>query len=317
VLNFVQSHDLAVISGSDPRPIDIYGVEPWQRDVIAAAMMRRSTIVSFLARLPEKELRSLHERFGGFLSQESIDLLSQLAAATDGTLLARKSLTGIAQLVGASDPLDIERLAEDCEAYLAERYAEEVLAQHRDTPALPQELFLSLLGYEQPRPRLRAGLFELWLRAEPKPKGGRLWLGSMDDELPVLHWLLRERAAEVFQDLIGTHRRALKEFVSWLLDKARPYAEYFTGGYKFTSFVVYTYGRPRFAAWAKLAKEVEDAATNLGIAILEGVRLPAMPHLEEPTRSFSTTSPVLMSPRRVKRFAELFGQDPGGRSSDS
>jgi hypothetical protein len=49
-----------------------------------------------------------------------------------------------------------------------------------------------------------------------------------------------------------------------------------------------------------------------------GVRLPAMPHLEEPTRSFSTTSPVLMSPRRLKRFAEqLFGQDPGGQSSDS
>jgi hypothetical protein len=180
------------------------------------------------------------------------------------------------------------------------------------------ELFLSLLGYEQPRPRLRAGLFELWLRAEPKPKGGIIWLGSMDDEFPVLHWLLRGQAAEVFQDLIGTHHTALEEFVSWFLHKARPYAEYFTGTYKFSSFVVYTYGRPRFAAWAKLAKEVEDAATNLGIAIPAGVRLPAMPHLEEPTRSFSTTSPLLMSPRRVKRFAEqLFGQDPGGRSSDS
>jgi hypothetical protein len=69
---------------------------------------------------------------------------------------------------------------------LLNRYAEQVLAQYRDTPAPPPKLFLSLLGYEQPCLRLRAGLFELWLRAKPKPKGGHLWLGNMDDELPVV-----------------------------------------------------------------------------------------------------------------------------------
>jgi hypothetical protein len=36
----------------------------------------------------------------------------------------------------------------------------------------------------------------------------------MDDELPVLHWLFREKAATVFQDLIGTHANELQEFVS-------------------------------------------------------------------------------------------------------
>ena len=178
VLKFVQSHDLTAISGSDRQPIDIYGVRPWQRDIIAAAMMRLSAIIPFLARLPESELRLLHERLGGFLSRTSIHLLSRLAAVTGGPLLARESLTGIAQLVGSSDPLDAARLAEDCAAYRADRNAEQVLAQHRDTPAPPPELFLSLLGYQQPCPRLRTGLFELWLRAKPKPAGGCLWCGS-------------------------------------------------------------------------------------------------------------------------------------------
>jgi hypothetical protein len=244
VLQFVQSHDLAAISGSDPEPIDIYGVRPWQRDIIAAAMMRLSGIVAFLARLPENELRSLHERLGGFLSEGSIHLLSRLAAVASGPLLVRKSLTEIAQLVGSPDPLDLARLAEDCQAYRADEYAENVLAQHRDMPEPPPELFLSLLDYKQPCPRLRAGLFELWLRSKPKPTGGRLLCGSMDDELPVLHWLLREQAAEVFQGLVGTHHEALEEFVSWFLGKARPYTGYFTGGYKFGSFNMYAFGPP-------------------------------------------------------------------------
>jgi hypothetical protein len=46
-------------------------------------------------------------------------------------------------------------------------------------------------------------------------------------------------------------------FVSWFLDEARRYGA--TG-----SFVVYAYGRPRNAAWARLAQEVQDAATSLG-----------------------------------------------------
>jgi hypothetical protein len=37
------------------------------------------------------------------------------------------------------------------------------------------------------------------------------------------------------------------------------------GGYKFGSFTVNAHGRPRYAAWARLAQEVQDAATGLGI----------------------------------------------------
>lgn len=102
----------------------------------------------------------------------------------------------------------------------------------------------------------------------------------MDDELPVLHWLLRERAAEVFQHLVGTHRKAIEEFVSWFLGKSHPYAKYFTGRYNYTSSTVYTYGRPRFAAWAMLGKEVQDAATSLEIPFPEALRFPAMPDLK-------------------------------------
>jgi hypothetical protein len=253
---------------------------------IAAAMMRLTAIVPFLARLSENELQSLHERLGcGFLSQKSMHSLSQLAAVTGGPLLARKSLTEIAQLVGSSDPMDATRLAEDCEAYRADRHVEQVLARYRDTPAPPPELFLSLLDYKQPCSWLRAGLFELWLRAEPKPKGGRLLCGSMDDELPVLDWLLREQAAVVFQGLVGAHHKELEEFVSWFLAKARPYTGYFTGGYKFGSFNMYVFGRPRYAAWSRLAQEVQGAATSLGIPFPESVRLPTMPDLEKPTQA--------------------------------
>ena len=230
---------------------------------------------------------------------------------------AKRGKNGIRQSEGSSDPLDLERLADDCQAYRAERHAEQVLAQHRDTPAPPPELFLSLLGYEQPCPRLRVGLFELWLRAKPKPKGGHLWLGNMDDELPVLHWLLREQAAEIFQGLVGTHRKAIEEFVSWFLGKARPYTQYFTGGYNF-SFITYAYGRPRFAAWAKLGKEVQDAATSLGIPLPEASGLPAMPDLEIPTRWSLVTSSTGISHRHLKRMAEQLAVcEPEKRDSDS
>jgi hypothetical protein len=284
VLKFVQSHDLAAISDRDPEPINIYGVRPWQRDIIAAAMMRFSTIVPFLARLPEKELRSLHERLGGFLSENSIHLLSRLAAVTGDPLLSGKALTEIAQMVGSSDPLDVAKLAEDCEAYRADQNAEKVLARYRDTPAPPPTLFQFDYRRRPPSLRLSAGLFELWLRTEPKPKGGILYCGSIDNELPVLYWLLRDQAAQVFQGLVGTHGKAIEEFVSWFLDKAHLYAKYFTGRYNYTSSTVYTYGRPRFAAWAALGKEVQDAARSLGIPFPKSLRFPAMPELRNPRR---------------------------------
>jgi hypothetical protein len=104
VLKFVQLHDLVTVSGSDPQPIDIYGVEPWQRDVIVAAMLRLSTIVPLLSSLSDHELSSLHDRLGGFQSDESIDLLSRLAAVAQGPSLARKSLADIAQAGGFARP---------------------------------------------------------------------------------------------------------------------------------------------------------------------------------------------------------------------
>ena len=232
-------------------------------------------------------------------------------------MLARKSLTEIAQLVGSSDPLDVAGLAEDCAAHQADWHAEQALAKHRDTPEPPPELFLSLLDYKQPCSRLRAGLFELWLRAEPKPKGGRLLCGSMNDELPVLHWLLREQAAELFHGLVGTHHQELRDFVSWFLDKARPYTSYFTGGYKFGSFNMYAFGRPRYAAWARLAQEVQDAATSLGIPFPESLRLPAMPDLEKPTQAISMVCPVRLSRRHLKQIQDQLGRDsekPSGNS---
>ena len=110
VLQFVRSHDLADLSGVLLDEVVILGVQPWQRDVITAAMLRLSAIVPFLSRLSGKELKSLHERLAGFLPEESLRLLNRLAAATRP--LGRWSLANIARLVGSSDPMDAGRLAE-------------------------------------------------------------------------------------------------------------------------------------------------------------------------------------------------------------
>jgi hypothetical protein len=169
-----------------------------------------------------------------------------------------------------------------------------------------------------PQPRVRAGLFELWLRTEPRPKVGAISGMNMDSELPVLHWLLRKQVAHVFENLNGAHYNELQEFVSWFLDKARAYTEYFTGGYKFGSFNVYAHGRPRYAAWARMAQEVQAAAEGLGIPFPEELRLPAMPALEEPTRAFLVTSSTGIFHRHLKRMAEqLSVREPGKRDSES
>jgi hypothetical protein len=274
VLQFVRSPDLVDLSGIPLEEVMILGVQPWQRDVITAAMLRLNAMVPFLSRLSDKELKSLHDRLGGFLSEESLRLLNWLADTTGPFGLS--SLANIAQLVGSPDPMDAARLAEDCAVYQADQHAIRVLEQYRDAPA-PPRAFLSLLDSRRPwSPQTRAGLFELWLRAEPKPKGGGISGMLMDDELPVLHWLLREQVAEVFQVLAENHHDQLREFVCWFLEKARRYTEYFSGAYRYSSSIVYNFGRPRFAAWLQLAQEIQAAAMSLGISIPEDVRLPAM-----------------------------------------
>jgi hypothetical protein len=284
VLEFVRAHDLANVSGIPLHEIAIHGVQPWQQDVIAAAMLRLSTIIPFLSRLSDRELQSLHNRLGGFLSEESLRLLNGLAATTSS--LGRRSLASIAQIVGSPDPMDAGRLAEDCAAYLADRHAEGVLEQYRDAPA-PTKAFLSLLHRHRPRsPQTRAGLFELWLRAEPKAKGGGISGMLMDDELPILHWLLRDQVAEVFQAIAESHNDQLREFVCWFLGKARHDTEFFSGNYRYSSSIVHNFGRPRFAAWVRLAQEVQAAAVSLGISIPEDVRLPAMWACELSTWTF-------------------------------
>ena len=108
------------------------------------------------------------------------------------------------------------------------------------------------------------GYFELWLRAEPKPKGGRLSCGSMDDELPVLHWLLREQAAEVFQGLVGTHlKRYTSSFPGFLAKRARTPDISREAISSLLSTCTPSVAPDSRAG--RLAQEVQDAATSLGI----------------------------------------------------
>jgi hypothetical protein len=87
VLEFIESYDLADLSGGACRQFDIYGVEPWEKDVITAAMLQLSTIVDFLSSLPDSESKSLYAQLGSFLSDESRHRLEQLAATPRNLLV--------------------------------------------------------------------------------------------------------------------------------------------------------------------------------------------------------------------------------------
>jgi hypothetical protein len=89
----------------------------------------------------------------------------------------------------------------------------------------------------------------------------------------------------------------LQQFVIWLLGKARHYAEYFTSSYRFTSFVVYAYGRPRFEVCARLASEVDNAAIDLGINVPDDARLTGMPNI-----GHAGFAVQFASMRRAKKF---------------
>jgi len=110
--------------------------------------------------------------------------------------------------------------------------------------------------------------------------------------------------AEIFQSLAANHHDQLQKFVHWFLKKARPYTQYFAEKDQSHSFVFWAYGRPRFAAWARLAREVEAVAVSLGMPIPKELRLSAMPRLDDPTRAFSIESPVRISGRRLKQIQD-------------
>ena len=181
--------------------------------------------------------------------------------------------------------MNIEQLSRDCAVYLTDRNAEALLAHYQGVEAPTEEVFLMLL--DSMRPSLlqaRAGLFELWLRAEPKPRGGRLLGMHRRDELPLLHWLLREQVAEVFGILAQKHHDELQKFVVWFLDKAREHTRYFGGKVRHSPSTAFNYSRSWHTAWALLAKEVQAGARSLGISFPRRLRVPAMPTIEVPRK---------------------------------
>jgi len=110
----------------DSADIRVQGLAPWQRDVIVDAMIRRGmsgngSLTSFFSGLPDDDLESLHDRFGGLLSEEASELLPDLADAVLGAGLRKTSLQKIAQLVGVEDPSDLRVLTDAVLAHLAEQ----------------------------------------------------------------------------------------------------------------------------------------------------------------------------------------------------
>jgi hypothetical protein len=156
---------------------------------------------------------------------------------------------------------------------------------------------------------MRARLFELWLRAEPKPVGGSICGLTADDEFGVLHWLLSGQVAGVFAELIDRRREDLERFVLWLLGKARPFAQYLNYDYPFSSFVGYAFGFPHYRVRVRLALEVEKAALHLDLDIPEDVRLPEMPNLDR--QDFAGLLPDTPRSKRILRGMQN-RVNPGG-----
>jgi hypothetical protein len=182
--------------------------------------------------------------------------------------------------VKATDPHDREKLIADIHAHRTERVIRAVLSRSDESPQITPEAFLKLLECKPPRSiETRVELFKRWLRCEPKPRGGKINDLNIDDEFPVLHWILRENANDVFSAADVDDLDGLREFIVWVLRKGRHYAEYFDGTYRWSSFNMYTSGCPRFQLCAKLAREIENGAIAIGIDVPDAVRLPAMPHI--------------------------------------
>lgn len=260
--------------------IQIRGVEPWQRDVIASAMIRGNarrtdSLASFLSGLPDEDLQSLHDRFGGLLSEEAHEVLPELADWVLHAELEGKSLREIVQLVGVADPWEFDVLTEAVAAYgevvearRVEHLVAKFIAEHSDQPtAIP---FQSLTERRSTISTIqRAELFAMWLRTEPKPQGGRI--GSVNcsgSVVPVLNWLLHGHVADVFSALDDDHRSELEQFALWFLREARPHAHVYHG---------HPMRRGLHSVWAKLGPEVQEAADQLGLPIPDEVRLPPIP----------------------------------------
>ena len=126
------------------------------------------------------------------------------------------------------------------------------------------------------------------------------------DELPILLWLLRHHAGEVFRVIRENQPERLGEFVSWFLGAARGHAEHFSGHHEYHSFNLYVYGRPRHAEWARLAQEVQHAAIDVGIPFPESLLLPAMPTIDAPILAVSLVSPVRVTKRQWEKVQKQF-----------
>jgi hypothetical protein len=216
----------------------------------------------------------LHCRFGGFLTDEALEVLPELAEAILGAGLRRRSLKDVAATVGARDPWNLKQLTESINTYRIERVGADVLRRHKDAERVPAAVFLGLIK----EPSLataerRAELFTLWLRTDPRPVAPHM--GNLC-ELPVLVWLLKDHVEAVFRLMVASHRKELEAFTDWFLSLALPHLERFTDKRPLCGYTECTLGAIYHGAWATLAKEVQDAAIANDVALTAEARLPMM-----------------------------------------
>jgi hypothetical protein len=258
----------------DSGSVEVRGVEPWQCDVIASALYRRG-FTSFLLGLPDDEIRALHGRFEGLLSEEADETLTELAEGVEEAGLLGKSVVEVAEFVGVSDPCSFESLVsairpfrDAMQAYSRAREVAQFITEHRNNPV--KAPFSKLTEY----PRLesifhRAELFAMWLRTEPKPEGGKIGtIKITGSTTPILSWILAGHAIDVFEALDEGYRSELEQFAAWFLKAPTTGKQVYRG---------HPMGRGLHEARAQLEEEVEEAARQLGLPVPNGAATPPSP----------------------------------------
>jgi hypothetical protein len=105
-------------------------------------------------------------------------MVAGLARAIHSLWPRGKPLKRVAELLNATDPANLQVLVEEMRSYNAEHRSQAMLSKYRGSPSIPVEAFLDLLhGEPSPSVRTRVELSELWLRSDPKPRGGNIRIG--------------------------------------------------------------------------------------------------------------------------------------------
>ena len=290
------------IFGDFRRTITVDSVEPWQREVIVASMIRDQQrhlpdLGFFLQRFSDEDLQDIYDEYGTLLSDLAIEALNDLRIVVEKMSIRARSLRGLRKLSGTDRGDTFAAMT----AGLATRHYLQTAAKVLKTGVTPEDQlsadqFADLYSY-MPNLTLeqRAGLVAIWLLCVPKP----VTAGAGEpDESGILRWLFYEQPEAVFELIHERLAQELAAFTLWLLREAKPHVEFFT-----TPIVGWdqnTTGRDYHESWADVAKIVEQAARKIGVSIPPDLALPPMPFRDDCVTGLDIRKAVLTKASQAK-----------------